>query len=84
MPENETNASSATLTDREALAALQQQSIDLLTVNFNQFLQDLKDLLFKRAERAKPDSSGKNVYYDAMKAVEKHQQERSRSKHKIW
>jgi diguanylate cyclase (GGDEF)-like protein len=74
MPENETNTSSATLTDREALAALQQQSIDLLTVNFDQFLQDLAELLFERSQRAKPDASGCNVYYDAMNAVKQNQQ----------
>ena len=71
MPENEVKNPPASLSDREALAALQQQSIELLQISFGDFLGELADYLFKRSSRVKPDSSGYNAHYEAMNSIQR-------------
>ena len=71
MPENKAKVPAPGRSAGEAFACLRRQSIELLQREFDGFLADLIEYLFKQSARVKPDASGCNAYYDAMNAIKR-------------
>ncbi len=65
MSENKTKAPPPALSNSEALTALQQQSMALLTLKFEIFLETLAEHLFPKSPHIQSDSTGYNAHHEA-------------------
>ncbi len=71
MPQEKNKIRSQATANIEALATLRSQSIQLLHIEFNNFLNELIEHLLVLSAKAKQTSTGYSLFYDAMSAVKR-------------